>query len=113
MAGLAGCDAETLLEGRREVRDVLEANIEASIRDAAATLEQIKGCAQTTICEPTLGGQVAHFLEIPLKGGQAASGGTCKFAHRHITPEILLHEFFQVDFLSLRLVGCGVRHRLR
>lgn len=55
MACLAGCDAETLLEGCREVRDVLETYIETGIRDAATTLEQIKGCAQTTICEPTLG----------------------------------------------------------
>lgn len=55
MACLAGCDAETLLEGCREVRDVLETYIEAGIRDTAATLEQIKSSAQTTICEPALG----------------------------------------------------------
>ena len=55
MSGLTRCDAETLLEGRREVRDIFETYIEAGVGNTATTLEQIKGCAQTTICEPTLG----------------------------------------------------------
>ena len=51
---LTRCDAKTLLESGGEVRDVLEANIEASIRDAAAPLEEIIGCAQATVREPSL-----------------------------------------------------------
>ncbi len=54
MSGLTRCDAETLLEGRREVRDIFETYIEAGVGNTAATLEKFKGCSQTAICEPSL-----------------------------------------------------------
>lgn len=93
------------------MRHILEAHIKAGIRYATSALQQLIGCAQATICQPAFWRQFAHFLEVALESRETSTRSLRKLCHGHIAPEILLHEFMQVNLPRRSSILKRVKHK--
>ena len=112
LACFSRSDAKLLLEDGREVRNVLEAHIKVGVRYAASALQQLKSCAQAAICQPAFWRQVAHLFEVAFESRETSTRSLRKLCHGHIAPEILLHEFLQVNFPRRSSILKRVKHKL-
>ncbi len=99
-----------LLEGRREVRRILEAHLGIDIHDAPpARFHHLVGHLKPLPDKPLLRREAADFLKVALEGGEAPTGIVRQLLEGKLVHIILIHEVDDVYLPRLVEVEQGGR----